>query len=230
MLVVLRILAALILLTLLLSVIGIIIPLKFVRLSRGGAGILMLIALVAAVGLSLYAVHIAPTIAAVSPDRRSNDLARAKTANSPISRVLNTQSDFEHSEFCQSYHCKEDKHWPVRNGDVNHSYDTTVNDLMVEIEDNSTRNPKVTGFGMIFLGRDQLSPEDFNTIAILVRGIDQSANHDKTISFIKGNIENEISCRTCQLNESTNFVTDGDFRVWAGKVGSDQTISSKRVF
>ena len=79
------------------------------------------------------------------------------------------------------------------------------------------------------LEREQLSQEDFNVITALLRSIGQSMNHDKTASFIKENIENEISCRTCRLDESANFVTDGDFHIWAGKVGVDQTIVSERV-
>jgi hypothetical protein len=228
MLLVLRILAGLLLLVLFLGLIGIIVPLKFLRVSRRGAVVLTLVTLAASVALSLYGAHIARTIAPVSTDR-PNDSTVAQTAHSPASRVLNTQLDFENSEFCRSYHCKEDKHWPVRSGDVNHSYNTSLSNLGVEMWDNSSRNPALTGFGLSFFDRDQLSDEDLKIITTLVRSTDQAANHDKTITFIKRNIEIEISCRTCQLDDSANFVRDGDFRLWAGKVGTEQTIIFERV-
>jgi hypothetical protein len=112
---------------------------------------------------------------------------------------------------------------------MNHSYLTRADNLDVELQDNSSGNPPVTGLGLSFFYRDQLSPEDFNLISALVHSVDRNANHDKAISFIKRNVENELACRTCQLDDSANFVTDGDFHIWAGKVGAEQTIIFKRV-
>jgi hypothetical protein len=62
---VIRVLAALFLLVLSLGVIGIIVPLKFLRLSRRGAAVLTLVTLVAGVPFSLYASHLAQTMVPV---------------------------------------------------------------------------------------------------------------------------------------------------------------------
>jgi hypothetical protein len=146
---------------------------------------------------------------------------RHTTAEPPLSKEIKTQSDFEHSEFCQLYHCKEEKQWPVHTGDVNHAYITSVADLGIEIQVN--RNQIVTGFDLTFFNRDQLTNEDFNVIAALVRSANQTASHDKTISFVKKNIERGVD----QI-KMANFIDDGDFRIRAGKV-IQQTVSFQRM-
>jgi hypothetical protein len=233
---VIRVLAALFMLVLLLGVIGIIVPLKFLRLSRRGAALLTLVTFVASLALNVYGFHVAQTMGLVPANKVSSDSAVQQPTKPPTSRVLNTRSDFENSEFCQSYHCKEGQPRTLRNGDTTHDYDTNLrehdtnlSDVSVDLEDNSNRNPAVTGCGLMFFYRDQLSADDFNVIAALVRSTDQTANHRKALSFIKKNIESELACRTCQLDDSTNFVTDGDFRIWAGKVGAEQTLTFERV-
>lgn len=143
--------------------------------------------------------------------------------------MIRTQSDFEHSQFCDRYRCREQDQWAVSHGDMNHIYASHSVDLGVDMQDNPTRNPPVTGFGLSFYNRDHLSAEDFDSITLLVRSSDQAINHDKTISFITANVEKEVSCTTCALDDSANFVTDGDYHVWAGKVGAEQIIDFRRV-
>jgi hypothetical protein len=141
-----------------------------------------------------------------------------------FSKRIKTQSDFEQSEFCQLYHCAADSEWPVHNnGDVNHTYHTSVSELGVDAQINSQRNPSVTGFGLTFFDRDHLSIEDFIVIAALIHSANQVTHHDKVMSFIRNNIE-----RSVDQIKMANFIDDGDFRIWAGKV-MQQTIEFERM-
>jgi hypothetical protein len=228
MLVLLRILAGLLLVGLVVGCIGIIFPVKCLGLTRRRAVVLTLSALAASFGLSMFALHIASQM---YPDRaqqttvqvkQSAPMPTADATPAPTSRVLSTLTDFEHSEFCQRYACREDSQSVVRNGDTNHSYHTNLEDVGIEVEDNSSRQPPLTGFGIMFFNRERLSSQDFEVINTLVRSTDQSANHAKTTAYIAKNVETDISCRTCEMFDSPNFVSDGDFHVWAIKVFQQQ--------
>lgn len=147
----------------------------------------------------------------------------------PDSVVIKSQADFERSRFCNDYGCAEDRHWPLRSGDIAHTYNTNYHDVEVDLSVSNSADSVVTSLGVTFFDQDRLSFNDFGFIAALVRSTNQSANHHKTISFIRENVEHKITCRTCQLDDSDNFVRDGDFHVWAGKVGEQQTVIFKRV-
>jgi hypothetical protein len=71
----LRILVGLFLLLLLLGLFGIIVPLKFLRLSRRGAVILTLTSFAACLALTLYGLHIAQTMGLVPTNKVSSDSA-----------------------------------------------------------------------------------------------------------------------------------------------------------
>ena len=153
---------------------------------------------------------------------------QAKSAEPPVSKGITTQSDFEHSKFCRQYHCKETDSHPVRNGDVNHNYGTSLTQVGVDLQTKSNSNPTVTGLGLSFYGRDRLSDEDFNVIDALVQSTNQTAKHEKTASFIRDNVEKAV-CDECQVDQSAKSTRDGDFRIWAAKSGDDQVLSFKSV-
>jgi hypothetical protein len=163
---------------------------------------------------------------AAEPVAQQNATTKQQRAELPPSKQINTESDFESSEFCRQYHCKESGHWDVQNGKMNHTYETTTNHVSVEVQ--TAAGNSVTGFGLMFSERDRLSDEDLSAIGTLTRSVDQSVGHDKTISFIKGNVEVKV-CSTCQVDQSAKSIKDGNFRIWAGKSGTDQVVSFKRV-
>jgi len=178
-------------------------------------------ALAACFGISMCALYITSKMYPLQQQtavhvKQSAALPTPGAVPVPTSRVLNTLFDFEHSEFCQRFACREDKQWIVRNGDKNHAYLTNLgDDVDVEVQDNSSRQPPLTGLGIMFFNREQLSAQDFEVINTLVRSTNESTNHAKTMAYIAKNIETDINCRTCQMEDSPNFITDGDFHVWA---------------
>lgn len=205
--------------------IGIITPLKFLGLSRRGAVRLTLSTLAASFVLSMCALYTTSKMYPDRPQQATVHVAPSRPVTPALtSRALNTVPDFEHSEFCRRYACREDRHWIVRNGDTNHSYDTNLEGVDVEVQDNPSRQPPLTGLGISFNYREdeRLSPQDFEVIETLVRCTDQSSDHAKTMDYIRKNIEIDINCRTCSMFDSSNFVTDGDFHVWAKKVDQQQ--------
>ncbi len=155
------------------------------------------------------------------------DIDRHEQSGTP-SKEIKSQADFEQSEFCRQYRCKEGDHGVLQDGAVNHIYRTSLNHVGVELQTKAISDPVVTGFDLMFYEREQLSDEDFQIINALVRSEDQTANHDKTIAFIRGNIERAV-CSTCQVDQSAKSTRDGNFRIWAGKSGSEQIVSFKPV-
>lgn len=165
-------------------------------------------------------------IGSESENRQARSVADHRTAVDfhPFSKQIRSQSDFEQSEFCQTYQCVAESQWPVHNnGDVNHAYHTSVRELGVDTEINPSRNSSVTGIGLTFFDRDQLSTEDFAVIAILVRSACRVSHSDKIMAFIKKNVERNVD----QI-KLANSIDDCDFRIWAGKV-MQQTIEFERT-
>lgn len=142
--------------------------------------------------------------------------------------TINTQSDFDHSEFCRRYRCKERDHRPLQNGEANHIYETSINHLSVNIALNKSRDPNVTAFVLVFHGLTRLSNIEYDAINTLTRSSDQTAKHDNTILFIRANIE-RAACLSCQDGQAMISTMDGDFRIWAGKSGPEQVIIFERV-
>jgi hypothetical protein len=238
MLILLEIFAAFLLVGLVVCCLGMIVPLKFLGLSRPKAVLLTLSALATSFGLSMFGLQVASATYSDLPQKMTVQAEQAAQVVKPTvalastSRVLNTLFDFEHSEFCQRYACREDSQSLVRNGGTNHSYRTNLEDVLIEVQDNSSRQPPLTGFGIMFFNRDRLSPQDYNVVNTLVRSAGQSTNHAKTMAYIAKNIETDIACQTCRMEDSKNFVVDGDFHVWAIKVFQQQvgwrrTVNSK---
>lgn len=145
-----------------------------------------------------------------------------------LPKTINTQADFDHSEFCRRYRCKERDRRLLQNGEVNHIYETSVNHLSVQITLSKIGDPNVTAFVLVFHGRTRLSSKEFDVINTLTRSSDQTAKHENTILFIRANIERAV-CFGCQDDQEVISTMDGDFRILAGKSGPEQVIIFKRV-
>lgn len=137
------------------------------------------------------------------------------------SGVFLSLSDFKNLQFFQQNNCAEAGSWVLQNGNTNYTYDVGPHSLEVEIEPGSQ---KVVGFGLMFFDRRTLSESDIAIITDLITSLDQSSNHDDTISFVRANIENSVS----QIRQAES-VDDGNFRIWAGKVGAEQVVSFERI-
>lgn len=156
-------------------------------------------------------------------------LANDTTATElPLSKRITTQSDFEHSEFCRQYRCKEKEHRPFGVGGQEHIYETSLTAVGLDLQTNTNPNRVVTGFGLMFYGRERLSDEDFNAINTLARSVDETAKHDKTTLFIRHNVEDTV-CPDCQVDQSAKSTRDGNFRIWAGKSGQEQIVIFKVI-
>ena len=145
-------------------------------------------------------------------------------AGQPPNKVR-TQTDFEDSEFCRRYNCKESNHWELRNGEMNYSYKTSLHNVSPEIQTNAASI--VTGIGLGFYERMRLSGEDFDVISTLTRSIDHTGKHNKTMSFIEDHVETKV-CDTCSVMNSGQYATDGDFRIRAGKA-MNEVVSFQRL-
>lgn len=154
-------------------------------------------------------------------DKEPAERAGKAVPQVPPSKQITTHSDFDHSEFCRQFHCEEKDSWPLQNGDTNHTYNTNVDSLSVEV---NTKGELVTGLGLMFLERSELSGPEFAVVESLLRSIDQTQQHGAALSFIKQNVEKPVP----QIRKA-QFTTDGDFRIWAGRVGPEQGVAFERV-
>ncbi len=100
--------------------------------------------------------------------------SRASTPFVTSSKGIKTELDFEQSKFCRQYRCEESSHYTLQNGEVNHVYHTSLNQVGVELQTNARPNLAVTGLGLMFYERGRLSDEDFNVIDTLVRSGDST--------------------------------------------------------
>lgn len=156
-----------------------------------------------------------------SRDLPQEDKAESDSTENLISGQMKTILDFRQSQFCQEYKCSERDSWQLRDGDTNHTYNTNVSTVAVEAQ---TKGETVTGLGIMFYDTAKLSDSDYEIIKSLVDSLDRSVDHEQTMSYIRQNIENSVS----QIREA-NSAEDSGFRIWAGKVGSEQTLSLERI-
>jgi hypothetical protein len=160
------------------------------------------------------------------PDVRAT--GNQEPAKVPRSQEIKTVSDFEHSEFCQRYHCKQSGSYVSHFKDrtlTEYNYDTTVDHLTVNV---TAEGPLVAMCGLTFYERERLSDGEFAVISTLSRSTNQHLQHDKTRTFVKQNVEHPI-CSTCRVYDSPKYVVDGQFRIRTGKSGSQQVVNFKRV-
>jgi len=178
---------------------------------------IVVVGLLFAIG-ALLACDSTKTPPAAELGAQQNATTKQQRAELPPSKQINTESDFENSEFCRQYHCKESGHWDVQGGEINHTYETTTNHVSVEVQTSASNS--VTGFGLVFSERDRLAGGDFEIISALIRSVDQNAKHEKTLSFIRANVDNRV-CRTCTVPGDGKQVVDGDYQIRVGKSGPD---------
>jgi len=153
----------------------------------------------------------------------SNDSTPDSTpvADLPPSKVINTQSDFEHSEFCRLYDCKRDQQYPSKH----HAYyNTSAAHLTVEIETDIAHDPNVIGLGLSFHWGDHLTSKEFDIISALIRSTNEAVKHDRAMTFVKRNVE-EVVCDTCSVPTDGKSIMDGKFRITVGTVGNEQIVS-----
>ncbi|MBM3237012.1 hypothetical protein FJZ31_12040 [Candidatus Poribacteria bacterium] len=132
-------------------------------------------------------------------------------------------SEFERSEFCRTYNCSFDRSWDLRSGGTNNSYDIDVNPTVsVEI---TTSNGKLTGGGLMFFERPKLISTDFQLVYSFLNSISSTAGLSLEVdSTIRRLVEQNIETNVFQIREA-NSIPFGSMRIWAGKVGKEQTIS-----
>jgi len=142
-------------------------------------------------------------------------------SQTPGPERIESLTDFTNSDFFQKYNCLKRDTYELSNGNTNHPFYVDVHLLDVQTEPG---NQKIVGMGFMFFERRILTDSDFAMITDLLTSLDQTSNHDATISFIKANVENSVS----QIIQAES-IDDGNFRIWAGKVGTEQTLSFERL-
>lgn len=167
-------------------------------------------------------------LTANDPDVRPTS-TQEQSAKVPLTQEIKTVSDFDHSEFCERYHCKlkSDSYASHFKGRTytEYSYDTTVDQLTVHV---TAEGQIVAMCALAFSGRERLSSGEFAIISTLLRSTDQRLEHEKARIFVKQNVENTI-CSKCSMFDAPNYLVDGQFLIRAGKRGSDQVVHFRRV-
>jgi hypothetical protein len=146
----------------------------------------------------------------------------------PLTKEIKTVSDFDHSEFCEQYQCRQNgsyvSHFKGKTY-TEFNYDTSVDHLSVNV---TAEGQLVAMCGLMFSERERLSSDEFAIINTLLRSTDQRFQHEKARSFVKQNVEHPI-CSKCRIFEAPKYVADGQFRIRAGKSGPDQVVNLKRI-
>lgn len=153
----------------------------------------------------------------------SPELANAdKSGSVPLSRI-ETLDDFERSEFYRDYKLRKEDGWKLNTGAYNNSYETSsLSNVSIEIQ---TIENKVIGFGIVFYERDSLREADLNFVYKLLQSINTKGKLEPKIrEYIKSNAER----RVFQIKEA-NPTTFDKFKIYAGKVGPEQTISIEKM-
>jgi hypothetical protein len=150
-------------------------------------------------------------------------LATAEKSDSAPPTRIETLDDFERSEFFRDYKLRKEDGWKLNTGAYNNSYETlSLSDISIEVQ---TIENKVVGFGIVFYERDSLQESDFNFIYKLLQSVDTKGKLDPKIrEYIKINAEKHVF----QIKQA-NPTTFGKFKIYAGKVGPEQTISIEKI-
>jgi hypothetical protein len=135
---------------------------------------------------------------------------------------INTLPDFERSSFYQSHNLKTKDRWKLKNGNYANTFGVSSDpNISVEVETNGN---SVIGFGLVFYKRDELGQRDLGLIHSLLESLDASIKPDSGIKeYLKANAEKSVF----QIKQAEPRAF-GKFKVYAGKVGEQQTISIDR--
>lgn len=158
-----------------------------------------------------------------TPGSSASPEAKA-TPDSKPSITIETLDDFERSEFYRTYKLYKEKGWPLRGGSYNTVYDApSIHDVAIEVQ---TLDTKVIGCGLVFYEREALGDVELNFIYSLLQSLDTKVKLDSKVKeYIKTYTE---KIRVFQIKEVTP-ITFGKFRIYAGKVGPEQTISIVKI-
>jgi hypothetical protein len=153
----------------------------------------------------------------------SPESANVRKSDFIPSTRIETLDDFERSEVYRDYKLRKEDGWKLNTGAYNNSYETSsVSDINIEIQ---TIENKVVGFGIVFDERDNLQEVDLNFVYKLLQSIDTKAKLDHKIrEYIKINAEKPVF----QIKQA-NPTTFGKFKIYAGRVGPEQTISIEKI-
>jgi hypothetical protein len=136
---------------------------------------------------------------------------------------IETLSNFESSEFFRRYSLSKGKGWKLRTGEFNNDYNMlALRDIIFGV---TTLGDEVTGYGIVFYEREWLGDVELAFVFDLLRAIDSNVKLTSSVKeYIKTNAERSLF----QIKEATP-ITFGKFKIYAGKVGPEQTISIEKV-
>jgi hypothetical protein len=145
-----------------------------------------------------------------------------KPNSSPLARI-ETLDEFERSRFYKDYSLHKDDGWKLNTGAYNNSYKTpSLSNVSIEVQ---TIETKVVSFGIVFFERDILSEAELNFVYQLLQSADTNLNVDhKVRDYIKTNAERHVF----QIKQASP-TTLGKLKIYAGKVGPQQTISIEKI-
>jgi hypothetical protein len=149
----------------------------------------------------------------------TSELATAEQSDSISAIKIETLDDFERSEFYRDYKLRRDDKWRLTTGAYNNTYETSsLPNTAIEVQ---TIDNKVIGLGIIFYERDSLQDSELNFVYKLLQSIDTKSRLDSKVKeYIKNNAERNVF----QIKQATP-ITFGKLKIYAGKVGPEQTIS-----
>lgn len=143
---------------------------------------------------------------------------KEEPSSSSLTSKIETIEDFKISEFYKYYKLYSNDGWELKEGGYNNVFETaSIPDVSFEVV---TIVNKVSEFGIIFYERGILQDIELNFVYKLLESLDKKKEVDSRIKeYIRTKAEKNIS----QIKQA-NPITFGKYRVYAGKVGSDQTI------
>ncbi|MDQ3903221.1 MAG: hypothetical protein M3247_06245 [Thermoproteota archaeon] len=155
---------------------------------------------------------------ASTPDPKPTPTANPKTVTQ-----IQTLDDFENCEFYRRYNLNRDRGWNLKNGGYNNTYEIPgQHNINVEVQ---TMKDEVMGFGLVFYEKDKLEDSDLNLIYSLLQSIDTKATISPSVKeYIKTNAEINVF----QIRQAKP-ITFNKLKIYAGKVGPEQTISIEKI-
>ena|SRR5207248_4100306 len=136
---------------------------------------------------------------------------------------IDTLEAFEHSTFYVNNNLVKKSRLKLSDGNDGSIYEIITDpNISVEVESN---NGKLVNLGFVFYERDTLRTPDLTLIYDLLSTIEPNGKLDDNIkASIKNNAEKPIH----QIKEAQP-ITFGRFKIYAGKVGPEQTISIDKL-
>lgn len=158
-----------------------------------------------------------------SKELPSPELANVEKSDSTPPSRIETLDDFERSEFYRDYKLRKEDGWKLNTGAYNNTYETSsFSHVSIEVQ---TIENKVVGCGIVFYERDSLQEPDLTFVYKLLQSINTKGKLDpKVRDYIKSNAEKPVF----QIKQA-NPITFDKFKIYAGKVGPEQTISIEKM-